>query len=121
MRKKILILITILCIGLLPRITLAETYDGEYSIEYLLRNYGIVTLGQNDLKIETNNSTIGNINKGDVIFNKYEQESIPKTDTVEGAVLINGNISSNKNVILGSDAGTVKSFIKGTKENNITV
>ena len=121
MRKKALILITILCIGLLPRITLAETYDGEYSLEYLLRNYGIVTLGQKDLKIETNNPTIGNINKGDVTFNKYEQESIPKTDTVEGAVLINGNISSNKNVILGSDAGTVKSFIKGTKENNITV
>ncbi len=23
----------------------AETYDGEYSIDYLLRNYSIVTLG----------------------------------------------------------------------------
>ena len=121
MRKKSLILITILCIGLLPRITLAETYDGEYSLEYLLRNYGIVTLGQKDIKTETIDPSFRNINKGDVTLNKYLYDSIPKTDTVEDAVLINGNISSNTNVILGSDAGTVKSFIKGTKENNITV
>ncbi len=121
MRKKSLILITILCIGLLPRITLAETYDGEYSLEYLLRNYGIVTLGQKDIKTETIDPSFRNINKGDVTLNKYLYDSIPKTDTVEDAVLINGNISSNTNVILGSDAGTIKSFIKGTKENNITV
>ena len=35
MRRKILVIITIFCIGLLPKTIFAETYDGDYSIEYL--------------------------------------------------------------------------------------
>ena len=75
MRKKTLILIAILCIGLLPRKTLAETYDGEYSIDYLIRNYSIVTLGQNDNRHLTafkNNNY--NTKKGDILILKILKE-----------------------------------------------
>ena len=34
--------------GLIPKLTLAETFEGEYLIDYLLRNYNVVTLGQKD-------------------------------------------------------------------------
>ena len=46
---KIIILIGIIITGLITtKNVYAETYNGEYSIDYLLRNYNVVTLGQKD-------------------------------------------------------------------------
>ena len=45
----------------------AETYNGEYSIDYLLRNYTIVTLGQKD-GIEFTDYYGNTFKKGDVFY-----------------------------------------------------
>ena len=112
MRRKILVLIIILCMGLLPRITLAETYDGEYSTEYLLKNYSLVTLGINDNYVTPEN------NKGNLYL-------VPeKGGNIEGAILINGNFthgySNRATYTFGTQAGNIKSFIKGTKTDDIS-
>ena len=44
-KKKRLLFLLIIFVGLISKLTLAETFEGEYSIDYLLKNYSIVTLG----------------------------------------------------------------------------
>ena len=45
--KVILIIILFISLLIIPDNVLAESFDGEYSIDYLLKNYSLVTLGQN--------------------------------------------------------------------------
>ena len=90
----------------------AENNSGDYSIEYLIKNYGVITFGKqnNDLSL----------------FNTYNYPSFVKGDlydlNVEGAVLVNGNYNadSNYSVTFGNKAGEVQSFIKGNKGGNVT-
>ena len=106
--KRIIKILFVICIGLLPKITLAETYDGEYSIDYLLRNYNVVTLGhkKNNLPF-----SLDNIDKGDIqaIYN------------IDGAVLVAGNFkASNFSSTFGTNPSCPKSFIKGQKDSNVS-
>ena len=97
MKKKISFILIVL--AFLTINVQAESYDGEYSIDYLLRNYNIVTLGHND--------------SGQL----YGPQSI------EGAILVNGDYTyniNNMNSDFGINTGNVKSFIKGTIGENIT-
>ena len=94
----------------------AETFDGEYSIDYLLRNYSVVTLGQKDINLPNIDSSLGygyhfqNMNKGD----------LSNSTNIEGAILINGNYTSRTNSLFGTNAGQIKSFIKGSKGDNVS-
>ena len=122
MRRKILVIFTIFCIGLLPKTIFAETYDGEYSIDYLLRNYSLVTLGnQNINQYPTLNYYSNSANNiGDMSFENMNNTQI------EGAVLINGNLNNtytynNPQTIVGTQAGNTKSFIKGGLSNNVNI
>ena len=144
MKKKIILFLLILCMGLIPKVTLAETYDGEYSIDYLLRNYSLVTLGNQEIirypyinygDYSYNNSGTYSYNIGDFRFinsyNNYGYSNNPSNinHQIEGAVLINGDFFSDNsadnynntavvNLTYGSQAGNTKSFIKGTISNN---
>ena len=144
MKKKIILFLLILCMGLIPKVTLAETYDGEYSIDYLLRNYSLVTLGNQEIirypyinygDYSYNNSGTYSYNIGDFRFinsyNNYGYSNNPSNinHQIEGAVLINGdffldNSADNYdntavvNLTYGSQAGNTKSFIKGTISDN---
>ena len=105
--KKKLIFLLILSLFITINVQ-AETYDGEYSLDYLLRNYSLVTLGQGDTNFPERYG-IG-ISKG----NFYDIHNI------EGAVLVNGDYYTNGNSFIGTNAGTIKSVITGTKGDNIT-
>jgi len=112
MKKKLFIILMIISLGFIPKITLAETYDGEYSIDYLLRNYNLVTLGIKDNnypeKIPLRNS---NIFESSVAAPKG---SVRYITNIDGAVLINGNVTSNFSGTFGSLAGNQKSYVKGS-------
>ena len=113
-RKSLLFLLMVLCIGLLPRITNAETYDGEYSIDYLLRNYNVVTFGH-----KHNLTPFYNYN--DYYGSAMSNGNIMGINNIEGAVLVAGDyMSPYYNTTFGTNAGTTKSFIKGTKGDNVT-
>ena len=90
----------------IPNVVKAETFDGEYSIEYLLKNYSIVTLNGNLNFIDYTNSN-GN----------------DASDLIEGSILINGNVTSDNplGLSINSNDGSVKSFIKGTKGDNVNI
>ena len=89
----------------------AETYDGEYSIEYLIQNYSVVTLGINEKNLPPVYSyNFNDVNKGDILNFK----------NVEGAILVAGKYSSNSNSTFGTKANGVKSYIKEPLGNNIS-
>ena len=90
----------------------AEDSNEKYSIEYLLRNYNAVTLGQ-----KTNNN-IDYFNNNN--FSIAEKGNIEDVSNIEGAVLVQGNYTSSNDANFGSKAGSTKSFIKGTKGDNVT-
>lgn len=99
--------------------TYAETFDGEYSIKYLLSNYNVVTLGKDtatSLPLRSNR-VYGNTIRPLISYDKGDLRNY--TD-IAGAVLVNGNYYSTNNSTFGTNAGDVKSYIKGTKGNNVS-
>lgn len=90
----------------------AEDSNEKYSIEYLLKNYNAVTLGQ-----KTNNFI--DYFKNDNYYQIAGKGNITNVTNIDGAVLVQGNYTSQNNAIFGTTAGSVKSFIKGTKGNNV--
>ena len=92
----------------------AEDSNEKYSIEYLLRNYNAVTLGQ-----KTNNN-IDFFNNSNNYYSIAGKGNIEDVSNIEGAVLAQGNYISQNNATFGSKAGSIKSFIKGTKGSNVT-
>ena len=91
MKDKKIISLLLIIIGIslyfMPNYVVeAETYNGEYSIDYLLRNYSIVTLGQKERKM--NFDGYSNLKKGDFLFTSFNDANI------EGALLINGDFKS---------------------------
>ena len=120
MKKKSLFLIILLAItvGLVTPVK-AETYDGEYSIDYLLKNYSVVTLGQKDPYDKLSNYLGNPFRKGDFYYTRYDNDG-----TVNGAVLVSGNIyrenNSDKSFSLTVNSNT-KSYIKGTIGDKVQV
>ena len=100
MKKKLFLFILILTSFFTMKNAYAETYNGEYSIEYLLRNYNVVTFAQNDYGVN--------------------QGSINNIKSIEGAILIEGDYTSTQSAVFGTNTSGIKSFIKGTKGNNVT-
>lgn len=90
----------------------AEDSNEKYSIEYLLKNYNAVTLGQ-----KTNNFI--DYFKNDNYYQIAGKGNITNVTNIDGAVLVQGNYTSQNNATFGTTAGSVKSFIKGTKGNNV--
>ena len=117
MKSKILISL-LLIIGLIVGNILttnsvqAEDSNEKYSIEYLLKNYNAVTLGQ-----KTNNFI--DYFKNDNYYQTAGKGNITNVTNIDGAVLVQGNYTSQNNATFGTTAGSVKSFIKGTKGNNV--
>ena len=85
----------------------AEDSNEKYSIEYLLKNYNVVALGHDDI-IDINNNE-----------SNYKKGEIKDFTNITGAVLVNGDYTSEGNSTFGLDAGEIKSFIKGTRGNNV--
>ncbi|MBQ1550785.1 MAG: choice-of-anchor A family protein [Bacilli bacterium] len=100
MKRKIFVFILLLISFITMKSVYAETYNGEYSIEYLLKNYNVVTFAQNNY---------GN-----------NQGTISNTNSIEGAILVEGNYTSTQPAVFGTNTGGIKSFIKGTRGNNVT-
>ena len=112
MKKKLFLCLLIIVSILIIKSVYAETYNGEYSIEYLLRNYNVVTLGEKEYNIPTN-----------YMYYMLERGNISNLTNIDGAVLINGDYilsDEEKNGNFGSKAGNIKSYIKGTMSSNIT-
>ena len=112
MKKRLFVCLLIIISLLITKNVNAETYEGEYSIDYLLRNYNLVTLGGKELNVPNNYSNlVGTSGK-----------AINSTN-VDGAVLINGDYILENEAIngdFGTKAGNVKSYIKGNIIGNIT-
>ena len=101
----------------------AESFDGEYSIDYLLRNYNVVTLGIKDIPnapYKSGYSGSGFSGSGVTQYTTFNKGEINSLTDIEGAVLVNGNYTSVNDSSFGRSAGDVKSYIKGTKGNNVT-
>lgn len=111
--SSIIVMILVLLIPLTIKAEeVNEKYNGEYSIDYLLRNYNVVTFGMNE-----------NVHFNGVAYNfNIEPGSI--NVLVEGPTIINGNY------IIGNEEATeyeystknptnVTSYIAGTTEENI--
>ena len=118
MKKKISILLLLIAsiamIGIIStKEVKAEDSNEQYSIEYLLRNYNAVTLGQKTNNIIDFYSTVN-------VLNLAGRGNIEGVNSIDGAILVQGNYTSQNNATFGSQAGSTKSFIKGTKGDNVT-
>ena len=109
MKKRLFLCLLIIISLIITKSVYAETYDGEYNVEYLLKNYNVVTLGVRD-------------NSNDVLYDPVNDKKgrVLNITSIDGAILINGDYTSTKNSTFGSQAGNTKSFIKGTKGNNVS-
>ena len=79
MKKVYLLFLSILSLFLIQNVY-AETFDGEYSVEYLLRNYNLVTLGHKQLDSKSNLLQFGNTPGSVRLFH------------ITGPALINGDL-----------------------------
>ncbi|MBQ1551231.1 MAG: choice-of-anchor A family protein [Bacilli bacterium] len=118
MKKKLFVCLLIIVSLLITKNVYAETYDGEYNIEYLLKNYSVVTLGQ---KENMTYNWDNRFNKGDLgITNYYYSYTV----NIEGATMVSGkayNLGSFSSLNIGSNAGSIKSFFKGNIGNGVTI
>ena len=105
MKKKISFILVLL--AFLTINVQAETYDGEYSIDFLLRNYNVVTLGH-----KYNLTPFYNYN--DYYGSDMSNGNIMGVKNIEGAVLVAGDYKAPyNNTTFGTNANNKKSFIKG--------
>ncbi len=112
--KRLCYYLLLISIFIIPGFVVnAETYDGEYSIEYLLKKYNAVTLGNKKYNLPDKvffKQNVAELNR---------RGSITHIDSIDGAVLVNGDCTSANGSSFGANANNVKSFIKGTKGNNV--
>ena len=86
MKRKIIILFMVAVSFVMAKNVYAEQFNGEYSIDYLLRNYNAVTFNNKSYNVPT------------VYYytmNNYSEGSVYDIQYVEGAVLISGNYINN--------------------------
>ena len=108
MKRKIIILFMVAVSFVMAKNVYAEQFNGEYSIDYLLRNYNAVTFNNKSYNVPT------------VYYytmNNYSEGSVYDIQYVEGAVLISGNYISSKAAEFGIADGNVKSFVGGELSN----
>ena len=86
------------------------TYKGDYSIEYLTKNYNLVTFGQKDNNLPNNL-------KSTIIGTKG---SLSNFSNIEGPILINGDFTSTNGATYGTKDTSYESFIKGNVGSNVT-
>ena len=123
MKKVYLLFLSILSLFLIQNVY-AETYDGEYSIEYLLKNYNVVTLGEKATYEGNGTDNYGNTyRQGDLYYNEGYSNA-----TINGAVLVSGNVNKanydsndTSTLIVSSNSETIKSYIKGTIGSRVEV
>ena len=85
-------------------------YDGDYTIEYLLKNYNLVTLGT---KLRYNYSIMDNT--------EYNQGSVTNVFDIGGPVLIRGNYTGNSKYDneFAQKTNCIPSYIQGKMGTNI--
>ena len=123
MKKKLFLFILIIISFLTIKNVYAETYDGEHSIEYLLKNYSVVTLGQKEIYLGTGPGYNGyTFNKGDLYY-KYDSYN---NIIVDQPVLVSGNVQTSEDTSTSTIyttkigySGTKKSFVKGNISNYV--
>ncbi|MBQ1551892.1 MAG: choice-of-anchor A family protein [Bacilli bacterium] len=122
MKKKLFLCLLIIISLLITKNVQAETYNGEYSIEYLLKNYNVVTLGQKDIYTGGSIDAFGhNYKTGDLYYNSQYYNS-----TINGSILVSGNVyranytDSQLFLTINSNQG-IKSYIKGSIGNDVVV
>jgi len=80
-----------------------EYYKGDYSIDYLSRNYNVITFGQKNNNLESS-----------LKANAIKAGNVKNVSNIGGAILINGDISTNtEKGTFGNSSNNVGSFIKG--------
>ena len=114
--KVILIIILFISLLIIPDNVLAESFDGEYSIDYLLKNYSLVTLGQNS-SLLNHYYDFSAEDIGDIRFTTNSSVS----HYIEGPILVNGDFVTESPIIINSLPGNNKSYIKGSKSSTISV
>lgn len=108
MKRKILLFIftLILVISGITSISAYDKYDGDYTIEYLLRNYNVVTFGTKD---RYNYSLMPDIDK--------TKGSVSNVFDIGGPVLIRGNYTGSTNLKWDNEfaqkTNCIPSYIKG--------
>ena len=114
MKKKVLLVLFIMVIGIFVINTsyAEEKYDDDYTIEYLLKNYNVVTLGTKDryqytILNDNLNSKSGSVNN---VFD------------IGGPVLIRGDFKGNSEYEnqYAQKTNGVSSFIKGKVNSEIS-
>ena len=86
------------------------TYKGDYSIEYLIKNYNVVTFGQKDNNLSDYLKSLVKASKG----------SIKDVTNIEGPILVNGDYTSSDDATYGTKDSSYESYIKGNVGNNVT-
>ena len=112
-RKVSLFLLLAVVIGMILKSNVyAEEANEKYSIDSLLRNYNVVTLGHHEnILPDYYYSTMQGLKKGD----------LAGAGNISGAILVNGDfMPGGDSATFGEDAGNVKSFIKGEMFGNVT-
>lgn len=107
MKRKIIILFMVAVSFVMAKNVYAEQFNGEYSIDYLLRNYNAVTF----------NNKKYNIPSLYKVVNYYSAGSVYEIQNIEGAVLISGDYDSTSPAEFGIADGNVKSFVGGELSN----
>lgn len=108
MKRKILLFIFTLILVLtgIASINAYDKYDGDYTLEYLLRNYNVVTFGT---KERYNYSIFDNIDK--------TKGSVTNVFDIGGPVLIRGNYTGSTNLKWDNEfaqkTNCIPSYIKG--------
>ena len=95
MKKRLFLCLLIIISLIITKSVYAETYDGEYNVEYLLKNFNVVTLGVRD-------------NSNDVLYDPVNDKKgrVLNITSIDGAILINGDYTSTKNSTFGSQSFT---------------
>lgn len=112
MKRKILLFIFTLILVLtgITNIKAYDKYDGDYTIEYLLKNYNVVTLGT---KERYDYTMMDNTEK--------TKGSVTNVFDIGGPVLIRGNYTGNASYDneFAQKTNCIPSYVKGNLGNNI--
>ena len=82
-----------------------ESYEGDYSIDYLTRNFQMITFGIHD----TYNANLLDISKGDLVGIPY----------MEGPVLVNGNFYTGNETHFANGDDNYISYVSGEIGDNV--
>lgn len=106
--KKFKLFLFLFCSCLISPVLASDKYDGQYSIDYLLRNYNIVTFGTRDNRFSSNES---------IFFGTSTRGSVNYAFDTGGPVLIRGDYVTSSDLLWDNEfaqkTNGVPSYIKG--------